>query len=163
MAVRVKNRSNKLFDVTEIQKHEKNTSRNKAYEIGSDLNILQDVLDPEMWPENIIVKKFQFFRSRGGEETHKNQNETELATFRTNEPPQGRKSALIFHQNIQSLKHKTSEIESTLKALNEAPKILCFTEDWCTQYERPFVKIEGYKKIASYSRTARSFRLIWTW
>ncbi|KAL3268711.1 hypothetical protein HHI36_007813 [Cryptolaemus montrouzieri] len=63
---------NKLFDDTEIQKHEKNTSRNKAYKIAFDYNI------PEIWPEDIIVKKFQFLEAEKEKKPNKNQNGTKL-------------------------------------------------------------------------------------
>ncbi|KAL3272535.1 hypothetical protein HHI36_014009, partial [Cryptolaemus montrouzieri] len=53
-------------------------------------------------------------------------------------------------------KNKKSEIELFLNTLEELPKILCLTEDWCKKSERPFVNIQGYKQVASYSRTAKS-------
>ncbi|KAL3265575.1 hypothetical protein HHI36_009780 [Cryptolaemus montrouzieri] len=56
--------SNNTFDISEIRKHDKNTSPNEAYKIRFDYNILHEVLNPEIWPVNIIVKKYLSFRHK---------------------------------------------------------------------------------------------------
>lgn len=59
----------------------------------------------------------------------------------------------LLHQNIQSLKNKTLDIEIFITEMPIAPKVLCFTEHWCTS-EVGCVGIDGYSLVASYSRVS---------
>ncbi|CAH0555117.1 unnamed protein product [Brassicogethes aeneus] len=53
---------NENFEISEIKKHESSTSKNKSFKIGMQYSIKDEVLKPEIWPENLIIKKFWFFR-----------------------------------------------------------------------------------------------------
>lgn len=50
------------FAIEEIIKHEHNKSANKSFKIGFDLKILDEIQKAEIWPNNIIVKRYRFFR-----------------------------------------------------------------------------------------------------
>lgn len=61
----------------------------------------------------------------------------------------------IFHQNIQSLRNKTLEIEVCIKTLLKTPDIICLTEHWLTSPEEPFTKINGYNLASCWSRNEK--------
>ncbi|KAL3287735.1 hypothetical protein HHI36_002199 [Cryptolaemus montrouzieri] len=49
------------FIKTEIKQHENNTNPNKVFRVGFKLELLTELLKPEVWPRNVIVKIYQFF------------------------------------------------------------------------------------------------------
>lgn len=63
------------------------------------------------------------------------------------------KTLYLLHQNIQSLKNKTLDVELVVGELKNKPKVLCFTEHWCTAEELQCLKIDGYHLVASYTRS----------
>ncbi|CAH0560921.1 unnamed protein product [Brassicogethes aeneus] len=50
------------FEVEELKKHESNTSKNKSFKISFDFNLLEAVMKPEVWPQNLLVRKYTFRR-----------------------------------------------------------------------------------------------------
>lgn len=58
----------------------------------------------------------------------------------------------LLHQNIQSLRNKTLELEAFIETLEEKPHILCFTEHWLQKDEAEVLPIEGYKMVSAYCR-----------
>lgn len=63
------------------------------------------------------------------------------------------KALYLMHQNIQSLKNKTLDVEMVVGELTSKPKVLCFTEHWCTVEELQCLRIDGYRLVASYTRS----------
>lgn len=49
----------------------------------------------------------------------------------------------LLHQNIQSLRNKTLDVELLAGELLHQPKVLCFTEHWCTAEELESLNIGG--------------------
>ncbi|CAH0550874.1 unnamed protein product [Brassicogethes aeneus] len=52
----------KMFEVEEIKKHESNTNKNKSFKVNFDFGLLEAVMKPEVWPQNLIVRKYTFRR-----------------------------------------------------------------------------------------------------
>lgn len=52
------------FEIEEIAKHEQNKSSNKSFKIGFDFSILSEMQNSEIWPKNVIVRRFKFFRQK---------------------------------------------------------------------------------------------------
>lgn len=50
------------FVVEEIKKHESNKSRNRSFKVSLDVEILEEVMKPEVWPDGVLVRRFVFFR-----------------------------------------------------------------------------------------------------
>lgn len=50
------------------------------------------------------------------------------------------------------MRNKTLDIEVIITEVLKTPKILCFTEHWCSKNELRCLRIQGYELVASYSR-----------
>lgn len=50
------------FIVNEIEKHENNKNVNKSFKVGAEFLLLSELMKPEFWPKNLVVRKYQFFR-----------------------------------------------------------------------------------------------------
>lgn len=50
------------FFVNEIKKHESNQNINKSFRVGVEFLLLTELMKPEFWPKNIVIRKYQFFR-----------------------------------------------------------------------------------------------------
>lgn len=59
------NHPNREFIVEEIKKHVNNKSRNKAYKVGVELDMYEELKNPEMWLEGLIIQEYDFFRGKG--------------------------------------------------------------------------------------------------
>lgn len=55
---------NREFIVEEIKKHVNNKSRNKAYKVGVEMAIMEEMKNPNSWIEGLIVQEYDFFRGR---------------------------------------------------------------------------------------------------
>lgn len=61
------------------------------------------------------------------------------------------KGLTILHQNINSLKHKVTDLELCLSDFNDV-SVLCLTEHWCRLEELESIRIKDFKLISSYCR-----------
>lgn len=69
--------------VEEIKKHENNTSRSKSFKVGLDYSYLNEVQKPEVWPRDIIVRKFRFFQLKTKEGNINSENKPVSHTVKT--------------------------------------------------------------------------------
>lgn len=53
---------NHKFSAELIEKGPENRSKSNSFKVGFNMDILHEVTKPEIWPKNIIVKRFRFFR-----------------------------------------------------------------------------------------------------
>lgn len=103
-------------------------------------------MDPSLWPEGICIH-YPFFPP----EENKNRNHVNTETS-TNP------KLSVCHQNIQSLRNKTLEIQKFLCTLDEKPSLLCFTEHWMSESEVLTRCIQDYRLITSFSRPSQQHR-----
>lgn len=54
--------TNEEFEVEELRKHDSNTSKNKSFKLGCNYSLIDRINQPDIWPENIIVRPYRFFR-----------------------------------------------------------------------------------------------------
>lgn len=59
-----------------------------------------------------------------------------------------------MHQNIQSIRNKTLDIECLIDGLASKPSLLMFSEHWMRPGEKDFVRLNGYKLVSCYCRAA---------
>lgn len=59
---------------------------------------------------------------------------------------------VVLHQNIQSVRNKTLDLELFINTMDEKPNILCLSEHWLRYEEEEYVKVEGYSMITCLSR-----------
>ncbi|CAH0546867.1 unnamed protein product [Brassicogethes aeneus] len=59
---------NTVFEVEEIKKHSTNNNKNKSFKVGLDFDLLDEVLKPELWPKNLLVRRYIFFRTNKNSE-----------------------------------------------------------------------------------------------
>lgn len=58
-----------------------------------------------------------------------------------------------MHQNIQSLRNKTLQIEALIYSLVNKPAVLCLSEHWFQEHEGlEFVRISGYRLVSFFAR-----------
>lgn len=55
-------RPNGNFYIEEIVKRPENKSKNKSFKVGMEYDILDDMRDPDIWPENLVIERLKFFR-----------------------------------------------------------------------------------------------------
>lgn len=46
------------FVIEEIEKHANNTSRNKSLHVGVPYDLLESLMKPDVWTENLIIRRF---------------------------------------------------------------------------------------------------------
>lgn len=54
---------NQTFSVDTIEKKHENRSKSKSFKVGFDFDILDEMIKPENWPKNVVVRRYRFFRS----------------------------------------------------------------------------------------------------
>lgn len=55
---------NTKFIIEEIIKDENNKSTNKSFKLGFDFKILSEIQKAEIWPNDIVVRRYRFFRKQ---------------------------------------------------------------------------------------------------
>ncbi|KYB24641.1 hypothetical protein TcasGA2_TC034962, partial [Tribolium castaneum] len=49
------------FTVEELPKHINNKSQNKSFKVGLRFELVEEMMKPESWPENLTIQRFKFF------------------------------------------------------------------------------------------------------
>ena len=64
----------------------------------------------------------------------------------------GASNHVVFHQNLQSLRNKITELEAVLCNLKQKPTCVTITEHWFTEIEVETLNLTNYRRISAYAR-----------
>lgn len=128
-------------------------SDSKCFQVGEKFEKKDMLYENSFWPTGLAFRRYKFNFSNHGtsskifRNTRKSKKQNAIKTIQNNNIHK----LSVLHQNIQSIKNKTVDIEIFINSMEKTPEVLCFTEHFL--YGTETLHIKNYNLTSTFSRT----------